>query len=690
MTDQSLLQSGGSPGVGIVQPGMVFRDWTIERFLGSGSFGTVWAASRRRLDGLQRAALKVLYPGLNAETRASLVREFTLLSSIRHPSLLSYLDAFEQEDGPARGSVVFVLELADQDLREYLLRSCAVGMDEESAKFAFSSLADGLAAFHDTNHVHGDIKPANIVRVGDKWKLADFGLSAPLDGSHVKADAATIDYCAPEDMANDDLVRRRSSDIWAMGITFHEALTGRHPVPGADVRTRLLNITRGIVELHESLSPTTRAVLERCLQMDHRTRITARDLSSILRSTSLVLRSAPPPQPVQFLNSAISAVSAAAPAAPAPGLGASAMGLGASAYTAQPQLAPQQLAPQHYSPQPHAPQAFPAQTFPPQHHVERRADQLSTAQFAVAVSTKTSTTGWQKPAIAGVALLSVLAIGFGLKSTVFSSDQKKASELLPEFVEPVATGSGGNPIAAQTAVPGQEAAASSNSPSADSAQATAPDNLPTTAYTSEGTDPNSISLPTDLIASVWADPSAASQQDLFANSADNLPSASAATAPGELGHLKDNKSFEFFLPSNWTGWNTALSESDYSYKVYEPEGVDLDTSILYSTETFWDGLAKRMQSDWAGQSNRGTLYEMRKFTLPSATGGVVRYLDGYGSIVTTIYLYPNGGTSTGIEDGAAIEIVTKGVVAGSVNESAVLAALQRFKVFKRGAQSTLA
>jgi serine/threonine protein kinase len=281
------------PGTGTrIRPGDRFRDWEVESFLGAGSFGTVWRAHRNRLGGQQVAALKVLDRLLVADAREQLVREFTLLSSIEHPNMLRYLDAFEMEEGRHAGFVVFVLELADTDMKNAIALSVS-GLPEKDMCAVFADLADGVAAFHQQGQAHGDIKPANILRVGSVWKLADFGIAAPLDGSYSLVGGTTLDYCPPEeltgaidapaDSANGARRLHRSADVWALGIALFEAVTKRHPYVGDSPRSRMASIMSDRRDF-TGISPDLAELLDKhCLAVDHHNRIAPDELARRLR-----------------------------------------------------------------------------------------------------------------------------------------------------------------------------------------------------------------------------------------------------------------------------------------------------------------------------------------------------------------------------------------------------------------------
>lgn len=236
------------PGAGPVdrlRPGAQLREWRIGRFVARGAFGQVFEASRVSWVSDERPrALKVFDPIMSSAARAALVSEFDVLRGTRHPHLLYGEDAFDVTDGPFAGCVVFVLELADTDLASELARRGPLPPAEVAGIGAH--VARGLAALHARDQLHGDVKPANVLRVGSAWKLGDFGVSVAVQGSYSVAPGATLDYTPPELSTERDGFRvHRSADVWALGITAWKAATGQHPFAGATPQTRLLAALRG-------------------------------------------------------------------------------------------------------------------------------------------------------------------------------------------------------------------------------------------------------------------------------------------------------------------------------------------------------------------------------------------------------------------------------------------------------------
>ena len=107
-----------------------------------------------------------------------------------------------------------------------------------------AEICEGLAHMHAAGWVHGDLKPGNILVMADgSVRLADFGLSAELDGTHgYLPPVGTSDYLPPERwselLTERGIAVRESADIWALGVIACLLLAGHLPFPAATARAR--------------------------------------------------------------------------------------------------------------------------------------------------------------------------------------------------------------------------------------------------------------------------------------------------------------------------------------------------------------------------------------------------------------------------------------------------------------------
>ncbi|WP_344327527.1 serine/threonine-protein kinase, partial [Kitasatospora putterlickiae] len=272
----------GPSGALPVPAGYRIGAWKVDRLLGNGSFGSVYAARRARpRPGLpSRAALKFLPTGTRTprqlrHLRDLADRETQVLSRVSAPRLIRLyeilaVDAPEQPE--LDGATVLVLEEADCSLDALL----AQDRTPRTGPALLAQICEGLAQLHHAGWVHGDLKPGNVLLMPDGTaRLADFNLAAELDGTHAYAPPfATPDYSPPDllwaEIGERGRRIRPAADVWAFGVLAHLVLTGALPLPGATPAARrdaALRYARGEEELRLSpgLPPLWREIVQDCL-----------------------------------------------------------------------------------------------------------------------------------------------------------------------------------------------------------------------------------------------------------------------------------------------------------------------------------------------------------------------------------------------------------------------------------------
>lgn len=226
-------------------------DFEILEVIGSGGMGKVYKAKQPNLERI--VALKVLSGAVidSEEHRFSdrFRREASVLARLRHPNIVSFYHYGETEEG----QIYFMMEYIEgTELSSYIHSGEAE--PRHILYWAIQTCA-ALQFAHENGIVHRDIKPSNLL-VDEKGniKIADFGLAkfSPLEGGEVETQLTRTDiivgtpnYIAPE-LIEDPTAVSPSADIYSLGVTFYQALTGVVPrgmpsspsqiVPGLDPR----------------------------------------------------------------------------------------------------------------------------------------------------------------------------------------------------------------------------------------------------------------------------------------------------------------------------------------------------------------------------------------------------------------------------------------------------------------------
>ncbi|MGZ8852515.1 MAG: serine/threonine-protein kinase, partial [Thermoanaerobaculia bacterium] len=218
---------------GSIASGTAIGRYVVERLLGSGGMGEVYAARDQQLGRL--VALKILAPdraGDPSRVRRFL-REAQLASSLSHPAIVTVYDSGSAT--LAAGSTVHFLamELIDGDTLSSWTRTTR---DVQKIVEQLAGVADGLARAHENGIVHRDLKPQNImIARGGHPKILDFGV-AKLTETQPGGDSletapshavGTGAYMAPEQVEGAPVDHR--ADIFSFGAVLYEALTGRAP-----------------------------------------------------------------------------------------------------------------------------------------------------------------------------------------------------------------------------------------------------------------------------------------------------------------------------------------------------------------------------------------------------------------------------------------------------------------------------
>jgi serine/threonine-protein kinase len=267
--------------------------WRVVRHVADGGFSSVYEVRPATPETVDRhggapRALKCLW-GTPAELTAIGGEAAKTAAVDGHPGVLRLVTPFRFErSAPPHHYVGLVLELADEDLPTFGAR---VSPDERAWAAVFEQVAAGLEHIHARRVVHGDIKPTNVLRLGARFAVADFGVSAPLESTRSAGIglARSIAFWPPESASQgvllSDGVRRppvegwrasQGGDVWALAVSAHRMLTGRHITAGTTPEQQYELVCLGRYAVDGGIGAGWRRLLEDCLVHDpSRRRVTS-------------------------------------------------------------------------------------------------------------------------------------------------------------------------------------------------------------------------------------------------------------------------------------------------------------------------------------------------------------------------------------------------------------------------------
>ena len=194
--------------------------------VGSGGMADVYKAKDHKLNRF--VAMKVLKPEFSADTNfiRKFQREAQAAAGLAHPNVVNVFDVGEDQ-----GINYIVMELIEGiTLKEYISKKGRLTVKEATSIAIQVSM--GLEAAHNRNIVHRDIKPQNIIISTDgKVKVTDFGIARVASSNTISTNAmGSVHYSSPEQVRGG--YSDFKSDIYSLGITMYEMVTGRVPFDG--------------------------------------------------------------------------------------------------------------------------------------------------------------------------------------------------------------------------------------------------------------------------------------------------------------------------------------------------------------------------------------------------------------------------------------------------------------------------
>lgn len=237
------------------------QNYRIVSLIGEGGMGDVYLAEHVSIQ--RKVAIKVLKPELvkNEEIRLRFKNEASMLAHLQHPNIVGLIDYVEQD-----GGLFLIMEYVEGQGLDEFIKAQQAPISIERAKKLMIQIVEAFAYAHKNGIVHRDVKPSNfIITISEEIKVLDFGIAKLVgDGNHhltkTGAQIGTVYYMSPEQVRGQVIDYR--SDIYSLGVTFYELLTGVCPyrsmtteyeIYDSIVKEPLLDLTHTMGNAYRSL-----------------------------------------------------------------------------------------------------------------------------------------------------------------------------------------------------------------------------------------------------------------------------------------------------------------------------------------------------------------------------------------------------------------------------------------------------
>ena len=260
--------------------------YKIIKKLGAGGMGEVYLAEDTELD--RKVALKFLPPQYteDPEINARFKREAKAAAALNHPNIITIHEIGEHE-----GKAFIAMEYVEgQSLKDIVGAHCDAPMSMDKILDITSQICEGLNEAHLAGIVHRDIKPENIlIDSKGRVKIADFGLAKQRDVTKLTRESSTfgtLSYMSPEQIQSANVDQR--SDIFSVGVTLYEMITGKLPFKGdyeAAVSYAIMNEEpEPLARYKTGISDELQRIVDKTLSKDTTTRYqSAADLLADLK-----------------------------------------------------------------------------------------------------------------------------------------------------------------------------------------------------------------------------------------------------------------------------------------------------------------------------------------------------------------------------------------------------------------------
>ena len=230
-----------SRAIPVLSPDEIISRYEKVSTLGKGAFGKAYLIKDVR-SGVNYV-LKQIGASRKSGSDDSAAREASLLSTLDHPNIVKFNDAF----WTSGGRLCLVMTYCDAgDLHSLLKRQNGELLPERVCLQMFAQIAFAVKHIHCRRIIHRDLKTSNVFLMSNGLiKLGDFGISRILDRTKelARTMVGTPYYLSPEILAEQGYGFK--SDIWSLGVVLYEMTTLKHPFDAGNLHSLALRIMKG-------------------------------------------------------------------------------------------------------------------------------------------------------------------------------------------------------------------------------------------------------------------------------------------------------------------------------------------------------------------------------------------------------------------------------------------------------------
>jgi serine/threonine-protein kinase len=242
------------------QIGDTVGDYQIIGLLGKGGMGKVFQVRNRLSDRVE--AMKVILPGLEDDPGLAerFMREIKLQASLEHPNIAALRTALQ-----VGSRILMIMEFIDGASLQERLRNGPLPIGD--AVDCVRQVLRALAFAHARHVIHRDVKPPNIILTpAGLAKLTDFGIARSVSDHSLTGTGMAVGsllYMSPEQIQGHGADAR--SDLYSVGITLYESVTGKRPFDGANeyaiMQAHLAGDPVSPSELNREIGPALSALI---------------------------------------------------------------------------------------------------------------------------------------------------------------------------------------------------------------------------------------------------------------------------------------------------------------------------------------------------------------------------------------------------------------------------------------------